>query len=317
MSTAPAEAGSLLDAELAKRVASLRFNARRAVEGLRSGIHRSPHRGASVIFAEHRDYRPGDDLRLLDWRAYARSDRHIIKRFEQETHLRAQLWLDSSASMDYGGGGQGGVAGVGGDDAAQNKHTHAATLLAAMAFILLGQSDAVGAVRFASARQDALPPRARPGQLEAVLELLAAKPEAQMKTDLRAALSECAERAGRRGLVVLASDLLDLRPTALEPLSLLRAAGHDVLVFHVLHPHEIELPFDDRMRFTDPEGDGVLDTDPNAIRAAYREQIQTFLVDCRRRCMAAGARYALARTDKPVQQTVAEMLTGRAAQSWA
>jgi uncharacterized protein (DUF58 family) len=288
----------LLDETIARRVSSLRVHARRAVEGLRSGIHRSPHRGASVIFAEHRDYRPGDDLRLLDWRAYARSDRHIIKRFEQETHLRAQLWLDCSASMDYG-------------QDALNKHTHAATLLAAMAFILLGQGDAIGVVRFAATMGEALPARARPGQLEAALALLAQEPERGDKTDLYAALSLCAERAGRRGLVVVASDLLDLRPNALEPLSLLRAAGHDVLVFHVLHPDELELPFDERMRFVDPEGDGILDTDPSAIRQAYKEQITNLLVDCRRRCMAAGARYALARTDTPVQQTIAEVLGGR------
>lgn len=288
----------LLDENIARRVSSLRVHARRAVEGLRSGIHRSPHRGASVIFAEHRDYRPGDDLRLLDWRAYARSDRHIIKRFEQETHLRAQLWLDCSASMDYGLD-------------SQHKHTHAATLLAAMAFILLGQGDAVGVVRFAATMGEALPARARPGQLEAALALLAQEPERGEKTDLYAALSLCAERAGRRGLVVVASDLLDLRPNALEPLSLLRAAGHDVLVFHVLHPDELELPFDERMRFVDPEGDGMLDTDPSAIREAYKEQITNLLVDCRRRCMAAGARYALARTDTPVQQTIAEVLGGR------
>jgi uncharacterized protein (DUF58 family) len=294
----------LLDENIARRVSTLRVHARRAVEGLRSGIHRSPHRGASVIFAEHRDYRPGDDLRLLDWRAYARSDRHIIKRFEQETHLRAQLWLDCSASMDYG-------------DGDQHKHTHAATLLAAMAFILLGQGDAVGVVRFAATMGEALPPRARPGQLEAALALLAERPERGDKTDLHAALSACAERAGRRGLVVVASDLLDLKPNALEPLSLLRAAGHDVLVFHVMHPHELELPFDDRMRFVDPEGDGMLDTDPSAIREAYKEQIGNLLVDCRRRCMAAGARYALARTDTPVQQTIAEVLAGRVTRTWA
>ena len=307
MSSSDAAAGVdrlLLDENIARRVSSLRVHARRAVEGLRSGIHRSPHRGASVIFAEHRDYRPGDDLRLLDWRAYARSDRHIIKRFEQETHLRAQLWLDCSASMNYG-------------DDAQNKHTHAATLLAAMAFILLGQGDAVGVVRFAQKMGEGLPPRARPGQLEAALALLAAPPERGEKTDLNAALSACAERAGRRGLVVVASDLLDPQPTALEPLSLLRAAGHDVLVFHVLHPHELELPFDERMRFVDPEGDGVLDTDPSAIREAYKEQIGNLLVDCRRRCMAAGARYALARTDTPVQQIIAEVLSGRVTRAWA
>jgi len=304
---------TLLDESIARRVSSLRVHARRAVEGLRSGIHRSPHRGASVIFAEHRDYRPGDDLRLLDWRAYARSDRHIIKRFEQETHLRAQLWLDCSASMDYGGA----APVTGSADEAQHKHTHAATLLAAMAFILLGQGDAVGVVRFATKMGEALPARARPGQLEAALALLAEPPERGATTDLYTALSACAERAGRRGLVVIASDLLDLRPNALEPLSLLRAAGHDVLVFHVLHPDELELPFDERMRFVDPEGDGLLDTDPSAIRDAYKEQIGNLLVECRRRCMAAGARYALARTDTPVQQTIAEVLSGRTTRPWA
>jgi uncharacterized protein (DUF58 family) len=186
-----------------------------------------------------------------------------------------------------------------------------------MAFILLGQGDAVGVMRFAASLAESLPARARPGQLDMVLGLLAQPPEPRAATSLRASLAAGAERAGRRGLVVIASDLLDLQPGALDPLTMLRAAGHDVLVFHVLHPHELELPFDDRMRFVDPEGDGALDTDPSAIRDAYKEQIASFLVDCRRRCTAAGARYALARTDTPVQQTVAELLAGRTQRPWA
>ncbi len=297
----------VLDQEVVQRVANLRVRARRAVEGLRSGIHRSPHRGASVIFAEHREYRPGDDLRLLDWRAFARSDRYTIKRFEQETHLRAHLLFDVSPSMSYDGG-----------DPKLDKRGYAATLLAAMAFILLGQGDAVGLLTLDATLRDSIPARARPGQLEAILGLLGQPPSpGAQQTNLRAALSACSERVGRRGLLVLASDLLDLAPAALEPLSRLHALGHDTIVFHVLHPHELELPFGERMRFVDPESQESLDTDPEAVRRAYLDEVNAFVVGCRQRCTAAGARYVLARTDTPVQEAVAEALSRKTRRAWA
>lgn len=296
----------VLDQEVVARIASLRITARRAVEGLRSGIHRSPHRGASVVFAEHREYRPGDDLRLLDWRAFARSDRHTIKRFEQETHLRAHLLLDVSASMAFDGG-----------DPALDKRAYAATLLAAMAFVLLGQGDAVGALTLADTLHEAMPARARPGQLDALLSLLGGAQTAGARTNLNAALTLAAERVGRRGLVVLGSDLLDFEPTALEPLTRLRSLGHDVIVFHVLHPHELDFPFSDRTRFVDPETLQSMDTDPEAVGAAYREQVRAFIVSCRQRCTSAGARYVLARTDTPVQESIAQALSIRTQRSWA
>jgi len=297
----------VLDQEVVLRVANLRIRARRAVEGLRSGIHRSPHRGASVIFAEHRDYRPGDDLRLLDWRAFARSDRYTIKHFEQETHLRAHLLLDVSASMAFDDG-----------VAATDKRGYAATLLAAMAFILLGQGDAVGLITFADLLGEAVPARARPGQLDAILTLLSEAPTGPLRTDLKATLTACSERVGRRGLVVLASDLLDFESTALEPLTRLRALGHDVIVFQVLHPHELDFPYRELARFRDPESGETLDTDPEAVRQAYLDQMQQFVVGCRQRCTVAGARYVLARTDIPVQEAVAEALQiGKARRAWA
>jgi uncharacterized protein (DUF58 family) len=296
----------VLSQEVVQRIANLRVRARHAVEGLRSGIHRSPHRGASVIFAEHREYRPGDDLRLLDWRAFARSDRYTIKHFEQETHLRAHLLLDVSASMRFDAG-----------DPAQAKHGYAATVLAAMAFILLGQGDAVGLLTLDAAIREGIPARARPGQLDAILELLAQPAEQQERTALKAALEACSERVGRRGLLVLASDLLDFAPDALEPLTRLRTLGHDVIVFHVMHPHELDFPFHERTRFVDPESQQSMDTDPDAVREAYVEQINAFVVSCRQRCTAAGARYVLARSDKPVQEIVAEALSIRARRAWA
>jgi uncharacterized protein (DUF58 family) len=295
----------VLDQEVVQRIANLRFRAQRAVEGLRSGVHRSPHRGASVIFAEHREYRPGDDLRLLDWRAFARTDRFTIKHFEQETHLRAHLLFDVSASMAYDGG-----------TANQDKRGYAATALAAIAFVLLGQGDAVGLLTLDAMIGKSVPARARPGQLDAILELLAEPQPAGVPTDLDAALSACAERVGRRGLLVLASDLLDFAPTALEPLSRLRALGHHVLVLHVLHPNELEFPFAERARFVDPESQAMLDTDPAAVREAYLEEMGAFVVSCQRRCTAAGARYVLARTDVPVQEVVAEALSAKARRAW-
>ncbi|MDD9934617.1 MAG: DUF58 domain-containing protein [Myxococcales bacterium] len=294
----PAQA--VLGQDVVQRIATLRVRARRAVEGVRSGIHRSPHRGASVIFAEHRDYRPGDDLRLLDWRAFARNDRYTIKHFEQETHLRAHLIFDVSPSMAYDGG-----------VAATHKRDYAATLLAAMAFILLGQGDAVGVHAIGSGVLETLPARARPGQLDAILRLLGNPPESDGATSLQHALTACAERVGRRGLVVIASDLLDYEAAALEPLTRLRALGHDVIVFHVLHPDELDFPFEQRSRFVDPEGDASLDTDAEAIRHAYLSRLTDFIVSCRQRCTAAGARYVLARTDVPVQQVVSAVLAGR------
>lgn len=291
------ERGVRLDQDLVERVAPLQVRARRAVEGLRSGIHNSPHRGASVIFAEHRDYRPGDNLRLLDWRAYARSDRFTTKHFEQEAHLRAHMVLDLSSSMDYGGG-------------AEHKASYAGTLLAALGLVLLRQGDSVGAFTVAESILGALPARARSDQLELLIKLLDATPAQDKATNLREALTAVAERAGRRSLIALASDLLDPDPNALDPLSLLKARGHDVLVFHVLHRDELALPFDDRARFVDPETGATLETDPAALRAIYRQRMDAFVDSCRNRCVAAGCRYALAPTDQPVQQVLNGALRG-------
>ncbi|MFK7990144.1 MAG: DUF58 domain-containing protein [Sandaracinaceae bacterium] len=291
-----------LDPETAKRVANLSFSARKAVEGVLSGVHRSPHRGASVVFVEHREYRPGDDLRLLDWRAFARSDRHQIRRFEQETHLRATLVLDRSGSMAYGGEGE--------DGPRQSKHTYAATLLGALAYVLVRQGDAPGLATFDESVTARLPPRTRPAHLEAVLQELAEPPKKDAETRLGDVLSQIAERAGRRGLVALASDLLDLDdPSALAPLAHLVARGHDVVVFHVLDPDELELPFDAPARFEGFEGEAALDADPEALRASYQAEMERFLASCRQRCSAAGARYFLARTDVPVERALASVLT--------
>jgi uncharacterized protein (DUF58 family) len=293
---APEPAGELLDPALLQRIANLSVAARRAVDGALSGVHRSPHRGASVVFVEHREYRPGDDLRLLDWRAYARSDRHQIKRFEQETHLRATLVLDRSGSMAYGGEGR------------PTKADHAATLLAALAFLLIRQGDAPGLSTVDEAVRERLPPRTRASHLDELLRALAMPPVEGAPTDLRVALGEVAEQAGRRTLVVVASDLLDYADGALEPLAHLVGRGHDVVVLQVLDPDELTLPFSEPARFEGLEGEGSIDADPAALRSAYRERIDAFVEGCRSRCLHVGARYRLVPTDEPVERTLAAVL---------
>jgi uncharacterized protein (DUF58 family) len=204
-----------------------------------------------------------------------------------------------------------------GGQPATHKRDYAATLLAALAFLLLGQGDATGLLRLGAGVRDAVPARARPGQLDAILALLGAPESTGGRTDLKAALEDVSERVGRRGLVVLASDLLDLAPTALEPLTRLRTLGHDVIVFQVMHALELDFTYDERLRFIDPENLETLDSDPEAVRKEYLAEIDAFVAGCRKRCMSAGARYVLARTDVPVQEVVAEALSIKIRRAWA
>lgn len=300
---APASSYAALDAETARRVAGLKVRATKAVQGLLGGMHRSPHRGASVVFVEHRAYRPGDDLRLLDWRAFARTDRHAVKRFEQETQLRASLLIDRSASMRWRGfGGEG-----------PSKHEHAATLLGALAYVLHRQGDAVSAMGLGEeVHGDAIGHGTRPSHLEAVLRVLAREPTEKEGTALGPSLEEAAQRTKRRGVVVYASDLLsDEGSAGIEGLVGLTARGHDVLVLHVLHEDELQLPDVGAARFVDSESDDRLDTETEPVREAYQEQLQAFLDDARRRCTAAGASYVLASMGEAPERTLARALGTR------
>lgn len=292
-----------LDPEVARRAAALSYRAKSAVEGLLSGMHRSPHRGPSVVFVEHRDYRPGDEPRLLDWRAFARTDRHVVKRFEQETQLRAWMLLDRSGSMAWSGFTP---------DEARRKDAHAATLLAALAYLLVRQGDAAGGGGFDVAlHDDLLPPGSRAAHFEQLLQRLALPARVDAPTDLAAALQRTVERAGRRGVVAIASDLLDRRPEVFAPIAQLVARGHDVVVFHVLHRDELELPLSGAARFVGLEGEAPIEADLDVVREHYLREMQTFLDEVRRTCTSAGARYLLAPTDVPVERSLAELVGRR------
>ncbi len=285
----------VLEPELATRLAGLTLRAKRTVDGLLAGMHRSPHRGASAIFKEHREYRPGDDPRLIDWRAYARSDRYAIKHFEHETQMRGTLALDISPSMRWG-------------SSDTTKLDHATTLLAALAYVLTRQGDAVSLITFDETIRDRLPPRSGPAHLDYLMRTLAAPTTSQTETGLHASLDKLIEHAGRMGLVVIASDLLDLRADALDPVARIQARGHQTVVLHVLDPAEIELPYEQPFRFEGLEGEPPVEVDPKGIRRPYREAIDAFIESCRGRVVAAGGRYQLARTDTPPEHTLLQLL---------
>src|SRR5688572_32881440 len=200
--------------------------ARWIVDGFMSGLHRSPRKGFSVEFADYRPYQPGDDLRYVDWKIAARSDRWVVKQYEEETNLRATIILDVSRSMDWRGGGE---------EPRLTKRAYAEQLAAALGLLLLRQRDAVGLIRFDDAVRTSIPPRARSGQWRRLVAALA-EPGNGRASDLASALGQAARLVTRRGMVILISDLLVDVDTALPAMRGLRAAGHDVTVLHVMDP---------------------------------------------------------------------------------
>lgn len=289
---------SLLDPKVLARLGNTQLRARAVVEGVLSGLHRSPHQGQSVEFAEHKDYAPGDDLRHLDWKAWGKLDRYYVKRFEHETNLRAFLVLDASASMGYG------------SKDLLTKLAYAQTLAACLGYLMVRQQDAVGVVVARGRELSYLPPRAALGHLPAILGTLEAA-AAVGPTDLAAAADLVAEKAGRRAAVFVLSDLLDFAPGAMRRLADLRRMKHEVAIFHVLDPDELEFPFEDATRFEGLEGEPALEVDPRSIRASYLEEVAAFCAGAKRTCEQSDVEYEAVRTDAPMDRLLLRFLARR------
>ena len=251
---------SYLDPETLSRVARLDLVARLVVEGFITGLHRSPYHGFSVEFSEHRAYMPGDPLRDLDWKAYAKSDRLYVKQYEEETNLKAYILCDVSGSMDFCAG------------APMSKYRYATCLSAALAYLMLRQRDAVGLMLFRDAVESYVPPRSVQSHLQTLLkEIDRIQPESD--THMAPAFHDLAERIGRRGLIVVLSDLLDDPQEVLRGLRHFRHRGHEVVVFHLLDPRELDLEFDRETRFFDLEQtDQIITTQPLQVRREYAEK---------------------------------------------
>ena len=285
METARAD---LLDPAALASLGGLEIVARWVVDGFITGLHRSPRRGFSVEFAEHRPYQPGDDLRYLDWRIAARADRWVVKQFEEETNLRATIVLDVSRSMAWTGA-------PGGPTPRLTKLAYAERLVAALALLLLRQRDAVGLIRFDDRVRSLVPPRARHGQWRRLLGSLA-EPGAGVASKAGDALAGAARLVRRAGMVVLVSDLLVDAAEVEQSVRGLRAAGHDVNVLHILDPAERDLSLGaGEAVFVDPESGSAVPAVVSDVRDAYRTTVDAAITDWRR----LFARYATVTTDAP------------------
>ncbi len=269
-----------------------------------SGLHRSPLHGLSVEFADYREYTPGDDLKRIDWRAYARSNKFQIKRYEEESNLRCSILLDASASMRYAG-----------RTSSQSKFAYAATLTAALAALLVKQRDAVGLAVFDEAERAWLRPAATQAQLTKILDTLE-KTQPDRKTELAEVMRKVAGQIRSRGLLVIVSDLLTDLDGFYDGIRRLQHGGNEIVIFQVLDPDEIELPFNSSVLFRDIEGGPSAEelfAEPWAFRKAYKAAMEQFVAEVRGRCHTAGVDHLLMRTTDDVGDALSHYLHGREA----
>ncbi len=289
-----------LDPEVAERLQHLTLTASRAVEGFLAGRHKSPHRGVSVEFVERRGYVPGDDLRHLDWKAYARTDRLAIKRYEEETNLECTLVVDASASMGYP------------TDGRPTKYDHASQAAAALAHLVLAERDGAALALFDHQLDRVLPASTSPAHLAPVLLALAER-QTGGTTDLAAVLGRLVERIPRPGIVVVISDLFGEVDTLAAGLSRLRARDHDVIVLHVLHGDELRFPFDRLTRFEGLEEPLRLLVDPLSLREDYLGALSEWRAQVRRACTVRGVDYHVLDTSAPLDVALSAWLGARMA----
>jgi uncharacterized protein (DUF58 family) len=276
-----------LDPAIVARLGTIDLKARTIVEGFLTGLHRSPYKGFSVEFAEYRQYLPGDDLATLDWKVYARSDRHFVKKYEEETNLTCHLLLDVSGSMGYGSG-------------AVTKLQYGSYLTGALAYLMNRQRDAFGLIAFDDSISALLPASARSGHLRLVL-LALERLKLGARTNVAKPLHDLAAAVRKRGLVVLVSDLLDDPEQVLEGLKHFRYRGTDVVVFHILDPYELKFPFEQSARFRDMETADEVMAVPSAVREDYIRRMQEMIAYYKRELGLTGIDYCLLDTSQPLE----------------
>lgn len=286
-----------LDMGVISRLSRLVVSVRMPMLGSVTGIHRSATRGSSVEFAEYRKYAPGDDLKFLDWRVFARTDRFYMKEFEADTNLRCYVVLDTSASMKFASG-------------AMTRFDYGRRVAAVLSHLLVHQGDATGLVCFTDKTLHDLPPRRTPTHLRQILNTLAAaKPQGE--TNLATTLHSLAERIRQRSLVVIISDLFTEVPDLLECFKHLRFYKHDVAVFHLLDRQEFDFDFTRPVRFVDMESGADLITDPAVVRDAYREALNDYLTALKHGCREFDVDYRLTYLDQSYEAVLTSFLLQR------
>lgn len=286
-----------LNPQIVSKLDNLSLRARLVVEGFIIGLHRSPYHGFSVEFAEHRAYGPGDEIRRMDWKLYAKTDRYYIKRFEEETNLKSYLLVDQSRSMTYA-------------SHEVSKLTYAQTLAAALSYLMLKQQDAIGLALFDSQLRQYLAPRAKPSHLDAILGYMS-NIQPGPETEIAPILHKLAKSIIKRGLIILISDLFDDPDKVMTGLKHFRHKAHEVIVFHILDPQETEFSFSSRTRFRDLETEGVITTEPWHIQKVFQQEMRQFINTFRTGCRQNKIDYLQITTNQPLDAALTEYLLKR------
>ncbi len=297
--TAPNAVARLLDPAALARLRNLKLVARSVVEGFITGLHSSPYQGFSTEFSEHRQYVAGDDLRHLDWRVLGRTNRHYVKRYEEETNLRAHILLDASASMGFAGRHE------------LSKLDYARQLAAVLAYLLVRQRDSVGLVLFDETIRLRMPPRSTTRHLNELLTQLE-NCRAGRGTRVAGTFHDLAESFRRRCLIIVISDLYDDPDEVLHALHHFRHRKHEVILYHVLDPMELEFDYDQMAEFVDSETGQRLQVDPVSVRDDYRRRIEEFLRTYRQACNRSRVDYITTDTRVPYDLLLGAYLNRRA-----
>ncbi len=286
-----------LDAALLKKLASMTLRARYVAEGFISGLHQSPFKGASLEFAQHRQYAPGDELRYLDWKVYGRTDRFYIKQFQEETNLRGYCILDTSSSMGY-------------TSAQVTKLEYASYLSAAITYLMIKQRDSAGLITYGERVEEFIPPRNFKAHLQHVLDKLdSLKPAG--KTDFMRSFNEIGKRIKKRSLLVLFSDLLEDAENLIKALKFFPYLKNDLIVFHILDPEEIFLKMSGQIEYIDMESNMKLRTRPEVIRKQYCKNINNYLKKLEMNLHSHSIDYYRVTTDMTLDQAVSKFMEGR------
>jgi uncharacterized protein (DUF58 family) len=288
---------TFFDPNALMRIKSLELRARAVVEGFWKGLHRSPYHGFSVEFTEYRQYSPGDDPRFLDWKLYGRSDRFYVRKFQEETNLRCYLLVDNSGSMDYGSG-------------EYTKAAYARTLAATFALFLQAQGDAVGLLAFGERLGDYVPPRSRRGHLRALMHALE-RTAPGVTTDLHAPLERIMQLVRKRGMIVMISDLLAPIDAVEKRLGSLAACGHDISLFHVLDPAELNFTFEEPVMIEETESRRTMFIDPAVARSDYLRRLEAHFDAIQTSCRRLGVGYHRFTIDRFLELALFDFLRDR------
>jgi uncharacterized protein (DUF58 family) len=288
------------DPEVLARISTLKLRALKLVEGLLSGNHRSRHKGSSVEFAEYKDYSPGDEIRHIDWKVVGKTDKYHVKQFEQSTNLKCTILLDCSGSMGYVSPNQTGMT----------KMDYARTLAASLSCLLLKQFDAVGLTLFNDKAVHHIPPRSKTSHLQHILHGLSTiEPEGITRVDR--VIEKLVARLKNRGMLVLISDLFAKEDNIQRDLKLLVSRGLEVVLFHVLHPDEVSLPFEGDIIFESLEDDPEIELDPEDVREEYQKTVQQQIESYRSLALGLGVDYVFLETTTPLDQALSYYLLKR------